>query len=223
MWVDEWIVGEIPRRPLMKNIYVDLMLPVAALLDIQNRSWNIDKLQELFYEADVDSILAMNPVFELEDYWVWVHNKSGAYSVKSGYWLRNRVSKVEEIIQAEVRPSLNDLKSETWKIKTPPKIKMLIWRAISNAIPAGELLVRRGIRMDPVCQTCGFEGESINHILFTCSIARQVWALASVPSPEGGFDLVSHFSNFHFLLRTMTEDKLPVRISQVIPWTIWFL
>lgn len=101
------------------------------------------------------------------------------------------------------RPSLNELKAAVWKILTASKIKTFIWRAVSNAIPVAELLVKRGIKMDPVCQACGFQGESTNHIIFHCSVARQVWALANVLYPENGFDKVSYFSNFHTLMLMM--------------------
>ncbi|KAF2531835.1 hypothetical protein F2Q70_00031329 [Brassica cretica] len=63
----------------------------------------------------------------------------------------------------------------------------------------------------------------LNQVNYLSDISDTVWDLSSVPSPEGGFDLVSHFSNFHFLQKMMKEDKVPLRISQVIPWVIWFL
>ena len=65
------------------------------------------------------------------------HNRHGCYSVKFGYWFINSLVRREEIREAEARPSLNELKVEVWKIPTAPKIKTFIWRAVSNAIPAG--------------------------------------------------------------------------------------
>ncbi|KAF8102782.1 hypothetical protein N665_0195s0019 [Sinapis alba] len=62
--------------------------------------------------------------------------------------------------------------------------------------------------MDPCCQACGFEGESVNHIVFDCSVARQVWALAEVPTPMNGFDKVSHFSNFHYVMMLGRNKKV---------------
>lgn len=157
-----------------------------------------------------------------EDYWVWVHNMNGSYSVKSGYWFINCFRIGQEIQEAEARPSLNVLKEEVWKIPTTPKIRNFIWRAISNAIPVGESLVIRGIKMDPVCQACGFQGESINHIIFRSSIARQVWALANVPHPEEGFDEVSHDANFHLLLLLMKNSNIPEEVKNSIPWIVWY-
>ncbi|XP_048596341.1 uncharacterized protein LOC125578098 [Brassica napus] len=86
VWVDRWIEGNERRAPLMKNIFVDLLLKVSDLIDLQNNCWNMEKLQELFYQEDIDRIMSMKTAFGEEDYWVWVHNKNGSYSVKSGYW-----------------------------------------------------------------------------------------------------------------------------------------
>ncbi|XP_013713793.1 uncharacterized protein LOC106417552 [Brassica napus] len=131
VWVDALIEGEVMRRPLMKNIFVDLLLCVDKLIDEDNRCWNLNILHDLFFEEDVARIVVMKPVFEGEDFWVWQHNKHGSYSVKSGYWLKNRMAREEEIREAEALPSLNELKSASWKLKIPPKIKTFLWRALS--------------------------------------------------------------------------------------------
>lgn len=48
-------------------------------------------------------------------------------------------------------------------------------------------LLASGMKIDPRCQMCGYEGESINHILFTCPLARVVWAQTNFPFPRCGF------------------------------------
>lgn len=60
-------------------------------------------------------------------------------------------------------------------------------------------LTRRVI-LDSRCHLCGLEGEFINHVLFRCTAARQIWALSNFPSPENGFAQSSVYSNFHHLL-----------------------
>lgn len=223
VWTENWIEGDERRRPLMKNILVDIMLKVSDLIDHHNRCWRLDKLHDLFYEEDIRSILSMRTAFDHDDYWIWIHNRHGGYSVKSGYWLINNMARRDLIRDAEAKPSLNCIKEEIWKISTSPKIKNFLWRAVSNAIPVSDLLVKRGIKLDPVCQTCGDQGESINHVIFGCSIARQVWAIAKVPCPENGFDNISHYSNFHELLSMMKNLSIPEEIRNAIPWIVWYL
>lgn len=42
-------------------------------------------LEEIFVQSDVQILLKNQSVTSKEDFWVWKFNKSGAYSVKSGY------------------------------------------------------------------------------------------------------------------------------------------
>lgn len=69
-------------------------------------------------------------------------------------------------------PSVNPIKERFWRIKTSPKIRTFIWKSLSEALPAADLLISRGLKVDERCQVCGVEGESIHHILFQCHIAR---------------------------------------------------
>ena len=68
----------------MKNIIVELELKVSDLIDFQNKRWYLDKLHELFFEENVTRILESKTLFDYEDYWVWLHNRNGCYSVRSG-------------------------------------------------------------------------------------------------------------------------------------------
>ncbi|KAG2264204.1 hypothetical protein Bca52824_071283 [Brassica carinata] len=77
--------------------------------------------------------------------------------------------------------------------------------------------------MDSCCQICGFEGESVNHLIFTCPVTRQVWALSLIPLPEYGFDLVSFYSNLHFLLTSLTDSNSTKEARRGFPWVIWHL
>lgn len=69
-----------------------------------------------------------------------------------------------------------------------------MWRALSNDIFDGELLAKSGLSVDPCSQLCGFRRESVNHIVFTCSIAKQVRVLCNIPTPHDRIN-----ENFFFL------------------------
>ena len=36
------------------------------------------------------------------------------------------------------------------------------------------------MKVDLVCQHCGSQIESLNHVLFTCEVSRHVWALDKI-------------------------------------------
>lgn len=207
----------------MKNPLVDLCLRVSDLIDIQKRNWNMEKLHELFYSADVLFIIDKKPVVSKNDYWCWIHNKSGDYTVSSGYWLANQLNNIELIKEAEMRPSFNDIKGQVWDLKTFQKIKLFIWRALSGAVSVADNLAYMGMKLDWRCQFCGEDVESINHVLFTCPIARQLWALSNFSIPKDGYDQFSLFSNFHYLFSMEKMNYIPKEIRLSFPWVVWFL
>lgn len=56
------------RRPLMKNILVNIDIKVSALINPENNSWNMDLLKENFYPEDIQSIVKLKPVGNQDDY-----------------------------------------------------------------------------------------------------------------------------------------------------------
>lgn len=61
------------------------------------------------------------------------------------------------------------------KIKTPKRIKMLLWRMGSNNLPTRDKLATRICILDLSCVLCGHSFESICHLFFRCPAARAIW------------------------------------------------
>ncbi|XP_018453416.1 uncharacterized protein LOC108824478 [Raphanus sativus] len=79
------------------------------------------------------------------------------------------------------------------------------------------------MKCDSVCQICGLEGESINHVLFSCTLACQVWAISGFPSPQGGFDDSSVWTNMSYLFATW-RTKVEIQwLTNQFPWVLWYL
>ena len=110
-----------------------------------------------------------------------------------------------------------------WSTKISPKVKLFLWRILSAALPVADQILRRGMSINPRCQICGEEGESINHVLFNCSVARQVWALSGVPTPEFGFQHRALFANIHFLFELKRKALVLDQIKKSWPWILWRL
>lgn len=77
--------------------------------------------------------------------------------------------------------------------------------------------------MCPACQTCGNEGESINHVLFSCTLARQVLAISGFPHPRGGFDEHSVYANLNYLFGVWKNEEDLRSITKSFPWLLWYL
>lgn len=116
----------------------------------------------------------------------------------------------KEIKEAEVRPSLNYLKKSIWKIPTAQRL---------FPVEGSKFFVKIGIIIDPISQACCFQGESINHIVFACSKARQVWVLAN--APHLGTVLMKYLITLiYFLLVMMDSEWITKTIRLVILWIV---
>lgn len=81
--------------------------------------------------------------------------------------------------------------------------------------------MNRGLKVDARCQVCGFEEESINHVIFNCSLARQTWALSDYPAPARGMEEGTVFSNIFHLLKNVSNPLWPANLRKSFPWIIW--
>ena len=118
VWTDSWLNDGNIQRPLMKEkTIIDIDLHVCDLIDYVRRYWIKEKLEALFYPEDVASILKTSHVVFKEDLWVWIYNKSGEYSVKSGYWMQNQITNARLHTKAKAMPSINTLKAQVWSLK----------------------------------------------------------------------------------------------------------
>lgn len=223
VWIDPWCDFGGRWNPWMKNPLVDLELKVGDLLNQNTVEWNRDALEDHFFPGDVEEIVKLKVAVGCEDFWIWKHNKSGDYSVKSRNWLATRSVLSHAFQEAGMQPSINCLKDEIWHSLTAPKIQAFMWRTLSNAIPVASNFVTRGMKVDMTCQHCGTQEETPNHVLFTCEVARQVWALSNFPSPQNGFHKESLFVNFSYLIKMSKNIMVPLEIRRCYPWVLWLI
>ena len=207
----------------MKNQLNDIDMRVSSLLNHQTGEWDTEVLNELFYPEDVSLILKMKVAPESEDFSVWKYNKSGAYSAKSGYWLGSSSAKSLVRTEAEALPSLDPLKEKCWFLKIPQKLKVFLWKCLSNALHVAEGIARRGMKVDERCQLCGEKLETANHIFFPCPLARRVWSKANVPLQCGGCHPESIFQNINHLLKLGEGRRLEDENYKAFPWILWRL
>ena len=108
------------------------------------------------------------------------------------------------------------------KLKHLQKFRFFSRKSIKGVVAVSARLLTRGIRNYDGCLLCGAEEESINHILFLCPYARQVWALSNFPTPPGGFGS-SDVENFKYLFSLRNNELLPTAVRTVFPWIVWLL
>lgn len=218
VWSQNWIMDDVPRRPINKEAVIDVDMKVSSLIQ-EERQWDVLKLHNLFPINDVQRILQL-PVGDVADIDIWAFTSNGAYTVKSGYVLAAKDKEAQALDTGLSSPGLLELKREIWKIPTIPKMRSFLWRAALGALAVAERLNTRGMNVDSLCKLCRQGSESIDHVLFYCEVAQEVWALAvfQLIIPPMDSTLVELLS---FYLRKISDETIPVNQRRSIPWIMW--
>ena len=179
VWMDHWIPVVPPKRAI--QVSYNRNMKVEEFIDHDTSTRNVQKLQLYLQPIDVEQVLKIKlSRFAREDHLIWPFTKDMQYTVKSGYWTATHYyHEGDEILRPE--GSL-EIKGKIWKLNILPKIKQFLWRVISGALATYTNLCTRGINIDPTCQRCCLEDESINHVLFLCPHATAIWRCSGIIS-----------------------------------------
>ena len=136
VWNDLWLPST-RSRPANKNqhnLYSDLT--VDSLIDVTSKTWNSQAIRTLVDPQDA-KIIESIPLnrFQVEDRDGWHFTKSGRYTVKSGYQVK-QVYPDSGWTLPEYGPSVLPLKVHCWKVPCTSKIKHFL--ATSNMMYSGK-------------------------------------------------------------------------------------
>ncbi|XP_056860054.1 uncharacterized protein LOC108829850 [Raphanus sativus] len=225
VWSEPWVPDSTARlpRPADHIVYRLPQLLVQSFIRNDTKEWDIQLLHQFFHPDDIPLILGLKiSRSSVPDGYVWNHTKSGVYSVKTGYDLfsSTKLSLTQEMV---LEPSITRLQSKVWTIKAPSKMKHFLWQAISGCVATAERLTYRHLGTDRSCPRCDGPVKSINHLLFECPPALQVWALSDYPSLPGYFPCTSIYQNMYLLFWT-SKEVAPLRPQfDTFPWICWFI
>lgn len=147
---------------------------VSSLISPSSRDWDLEKIRSSLpaFEKEILSLKVSKR--GARDKWVWLPSVSGEYSSKSGYYEALK-DDPEKIAQPEDLRNFQ-WRADIWKLHTSAKTKLLLWKAVTNALPVGENLKSRNINPTAVCPYCNGE-ESVTHLFFNCVNSLQVWQI----------------------------------------------
>ncbi|KAF7840058.1 cellulose synthase A catalytic subunit 6 [UDP-forming]-like isoform X1 [Senna tora] len=172
IWDDYWLPNHVKipySQPWDRNSRV------SSLLLQNGQGWDVTKVMAHFDRPTAEKILAI-PLSRVgrEDFKVWHFNSNGEYSVKSGYWVAFDSSSSDSVASSSLCLDSN-LWKWIWDLKVPPKVRNCMWRMCTNALPSLRNLFRRKMAPSPVCQICGLEEETIEHIFLLCPWTQPIW------------------------------------------------
>ncbi|XP_031120805.1 uncharacterized protein LOC116024042 [Ipomoea triloba] len=182
---------------------------VSGLVDPATNTWDQSILQDIFQPQDVERILSIPISLEYEDSWYWHGDPRGCYTVKDGYRLM--------CDDFSDRLSAFDKWLAVWKIKSPPKWKTFLWRALNNVLPTTTNLILKRVDVQPTCPMCGLTNENVMHSLVMCDFSKLVWheAAITIPSLQEN-DFAMWFSN---LMTMLTMEDILVAVAVI--YHIW--
>jgi hypothetical protein len=109
----------------------------------------------------------------------------------------------------------------------PQKGKIFLWLAIRNRCWTVDRLAKRGLPHPDKCPLCNQEEETIQHLLTSCVVARQVWFNVFAPLNLSGSIPHQHESSFvewwrRTIKRVKKEDRKGVNSLIILgAWMIW--
>ncbi|XP_075641969.1 uncharacterized protein LOC142613491 [Castanea sativa] len=124
---------------------------VDSLINSTTGWWNINLIDFCFYPPEAKLIKSRPPQ---PDTLVWRAEKSGNYSVKSGYKLLCELHTLDTN-RPQVSESQRGFWKSIWKLKVPQD------QAFSSE--------------DSVCPRCSGESETVVHALWSCACIKVVW------------------------------------------------
>lgn len=160
--------------------------------------------------------MAIRPKQAGQDQLVWKENSKNQFSVRLAYHVGTNNMTLWNTRQQE----LIYLRGKKSGLSTsiPPKVRTFIWRACSKILPTQDNLSRRKMRIEPQCVICCQEAETTGHLLWSCPLARNAWALA-----RGKLQKLPNMRLF-FLLYQQLNARLELKAMErwaMISWAIW--
>lgn len=67
-----------------------------------------------------------------------------------------------------------------WKLNVKQKLKHFIWKCLSNILLVNDPIFHRISKGIPLCCLCGEGMEIVEHVLFNCMHAKEIWEVSLV-------------------------------------------
>ncbi|GJW48999.1 RNA-directed DNA polymerase, eukaryota [Tanacetum coccineum] len=163
--------------------------------------------------SDLSSRINELELAQMQDRWYWSLMGTSIFSVKS---VRNFID--DFMLVSDEVPT-------RWVKMIPIKVNVFAWRVRMDKLPIRLNLSLRGMYIPSIlCPICDLEVESISHLLFSCSMARDIlskvfqwWSLDS-----------TSFLSYEDWLSWFTDIRISKQVKSVLEgvfyvtwWQIW--
>lgn len=219
IYVDKWISNYPANRVLHQGQDVEREMMVSEHIDADLYGWRRDVIMEKFCREEADAICKI-PLSRryIADSVVWMHTKSGRYTIRSGYHVARKFLRNDDGIGSS-RGVSQQVWKRIWHLHVPNKIKIFGWRACQDILPTRVNLGRRKIITERGCQGCTGVPDTAIHAIWECGIAQDVWAGCAISLQKcisGFHDVVALFE---YLMVKLSTSEFEAFIVQA--WLLW--
>lgn len=163
-WLDWW-TREDPPSSAFPTLFSYCALPSISVAELAASEWNFGFSRMLSPEEleEWHCLVALLPVLSgTTDSVSWPWSASDRFSVKSAY---------AKLSSGPVASHFCGIR----RARIPLKIKIFMWQAMRGRLPVADQIKKRN---GPGSEFCALYGavENMNHILFTCPLARLFWS-----------------------------------------------
>ncbi|KAF4398351.1 hypothetical protein G4B88_025330 [Cannabis sativa] len=137
--------------------------------------WHMGKVTQHFHKDDVPWIQGIPIDMYIEDSLSWPYTPNGQYMVKSGYRVGREINL--HPTRCYNMEGIHKWWKMIWSMQLPPRMKLFSWRICHNWLPAKTNLLYRGMHVNPICESCGNNAETLTHVLWSCAKTKVVWKL----------------------------------------------
>eukprot|EP00253_Pinus_taeda_P026524 PITA_26524 len=144
----------------------------------------------------------------------WGYEEKGTFSTREAYNI---------IIQDKI--TKDKIWNQIWDSHLWPKVSTFLWLLSHNRILTWDNLRKRSFSVPSICLNCHQEEETAIHLLFHCSLAKQLWDKATFKCQKDHRvqgDLKATLRNWP---QTPYQSKLLNSLWQLLPgfllWNIW--
>ena len=170
---NKWLPHHPSNKILTPPVEVEEDWLVSELIDWNTFQWDRSLIDRAFSKYDAEAIFQI-PLSRryVPDVMVWLYNKNGQYSIRSGYHTaRNLLRESNQDGEGSNLWECNNVWARIWKLHIPTKIKIFMWRACHDILPTFEKLRQRWIIEKDLCPICNRVPETILQAVWECAAA----------------------------------------------------
>lgn len=157
----------IPNQPQNNQTHAAVNVMVVAIIEPISNTWRHDIIFNTFNSIIAQHIINIHlPSPSTPDTQIWPFSKNGQCTVKTDY---QQLTHTPATHQTTITtPPSTAIYRTLWKLHTPPKVRLFLWKVIAEEISTFQLLHRFNIINTEIFPRCDTTIETIKHIFFQC-------------------------------------------------------